>query len=64
MDGAPGWLNTVSLCNPMRYIVDAMREVFQGYYFTQGVAIGAVVGVLLAMVSVAVCAKAFVRDNA
>ena len=64
MEGAPDWLRTISQFNPLTHIVNAMRAVFQGEYLSMTVGLGAVVGVALAAVSVAVCTKAFVKDNA
>ena len=50
MDGAPRWLEVVSMLNPMTYVVDAVRALFAGTYpadvVTQGVAGAAIVAAL------------------
>ena len=56
MDGAPRWLEVVSMLNPMTYVVDAVRALFAGTYpaevVAQGVAGAAVVAVLGLVVGV------------
>ena len=56
MDGAPRWLEVVSMLNPMTYVVDAVRALFVGSYpadvVAQGVAGAAVVAVLGLVVGV------------
>ena len=50
MEGAPRWLEVVSMLNPMTYVVDAVRALFAGTYpadvLAQGVAGAAVVAAL------------------
>jgi ABC-2 type transport system permease protein len=50
LDGAPRWLEVVSMLNPMTYVVDAVRALFAGTYpadvVGQGVLGAAVVAVL------------------
>ena len=40
MDGAPRWLEVVSMLNPMTYVVDAVRALFAGTYPADVVAQG------------------------
>jgi ABC-2 type transport system permease protein len=63
MSLAPPWLNALSHVNPFRYIVEAMRSVFLGQYATAEVAAGAVVAVVLAVLSVTVGVRTFRREN-
>jgi len=49
---APTWLYDLSRFNPFRYIVDAMRAVFQGSYADSTVLWGALVSIVLATVCV------------
>lgn len=50
LDGAPGWLQTASDLNPLKYLVDAERTLFAGSYpidtIASGFAASLVVGVL------------------
>jgi ABC-2 type transport system permease protein len=48
IDGGPEWLRTLSKLNPLTYVVDAERQLFNGEVFTATVAFG-----LLASVAVA-----------
>ena len=56
MEGAPRWLEVVSMLNPMTYVVDATRALFAGTYpadvVAQGVAGAAVVAALGLVVGV------------
>ncbi len=56
MDGAPRWLEIVSMLNPMTYVVDAVRALFAGTWpadvVAQGVAGAAVVAALGLVVGV------------
>ena len=63
MSLAPGWLNALSLANPFRYIVEAMRAVFLGQYATAEVAEGIVVALVLAVASVAIGTRTFRKEN-
>ncbi len=64
MSFAPGWLNAISYANPFRYVVDALRSVFAGHFLTTSVLTGVGVVIGLAVVSVAVGTRAFLRHNA
>ncbi|WP_207401033.1 ABC transporter permease [Actinomadura roseirufa] len=61
---APGWLDAVSRCTPFRYVVDAARAAFRGDYATAAVGEGALVTVVLLVVSVALGARRFRAENA
>jgi len=60
----PGWLQGIARVTPFRYIIDAMREAFQGVYATTIMLEGACVAVGLAAVCLFVASRAFVRENA
>jgi ABC-2 type transport system permease protein len=60
---APTWLNTLSRLNPLRYLLDAMREVFLGRYLNETVLVGSVVAVIVAAGAVAIGARTFRREN-
>ncbi|TDD70123.1 ABC transporter permease [Actinomadura rubrisoli] len=64
MSMAPGWLDAVSRLTPFRYVVDAARAAFLGDYATAAVAEGALVTVVLLVVSVALGARRFRGENA
>jgi ABC-2 type transport system permease protein len=64
MQLAPKWLDILSRFNPLRYIVDGVRQVFAGHYTTRTVAEGVVAAILLAVGCVAVGTRTFNRENA
>jgi ABC-2 type transport system permease protein len=59
MSLAPGWLDAVSRFTPFRYVVDATRAAVLGDYATAALAEGALVTVVLLVVSVALGARRF-----
>jgi ABC-2 type transport system permease protein len=61
---APTWLYDVSRVNPFRYIVDAMREVFLGYYANSTVLWGVLVSLGLAAVCVVLGVRRFQIESA
>jgi ABC-2 type transport system permease protein len=63
MSLAPRWLDALSRANPFRYIVEAMRAAFLGQYATGEVWWGVVVALMLAVLSVAIGARTFRREN-
>jgi len=63
MSLAPGWLNFVSSLNPLRHIVEGMRDAFLGNYTSMNVAIGLAVAVVLAVVSLAAGTRTFRREH-
>jgi ABC-2 type transport system permease protein len=63
MSFAPPWLNILSSLNPLRHIVEGMRDVFLGDYATSSVGIGLLVALALAVVSLAAGTRAFRREH-
>ena len=63
MSLAPPWLDALSLVNPLRHVVEAMRETFLGRYATPAVFVGLAVAVGTAVLSVAVGTRTFLREN-
>ncbi len=61
---APAWLNGVSRATRFRYIIDAMRDAFQGHYTTTVMLEGVLVAAALTAVCLFFGARAFQRENA
>jgi ABC-2 type transport system permease protein len=61
---APNWLNRVSQATPFRYIINAMRDAFQGHYTTTVMAEGVGVAIGLTVICLWFGAQAFQRENA
>ncbi|KAB2594328.1 ABC transporter permease [Streptomyces arboris] len=64
MDLAPKWLDYLSHLNPLRYIVDAIRDLFADQFATRAVLEGTCVAVVLAVVCVALGIRTFSKENA
>ncbi len=64
MSMAPGWLNALSRATPFRYVLEAVRDLFQGRYATWTVAAGLAVTAVLSAVCVTVGTRVFNRENA
>ncbi|MFC4907339.1 ABC transporter permease [Actinomadura gamaensis] len=64
MSMAPAWLDTVSRFTPFRYVVDAARAAFRGDFSSPSVLEGAAVTAALVVVSVALGAHRFRKENA
>jgi ABC-2 type transport system permease protein len=60
---APNWLRKLSLFNPLLYVVEAMRKLFLGDYFSGQVGAGLVAILALAAVSLAFGARVFRKEN-
>jgi ABC-2 type transport system permease protein len=60
----PGWLQGIARATPFRYIIDAMRQAFQGVYATTIMVEGIAVAIGLAALCLWVASRAFVRENA
>jgi ABC-2 type transport system permease protein len=60
----PGWLQGIARATPFRYIIDAMRQAFQGVYASTIMLEGAAVAVGLATICLWVAFRAFARENA
>src|SRR5918996_3615336 len=50
IDGGPGWLQTLSKLNPLTYVVDAERALFNGDVFSSAVGAGAVAAAAVAAI--------------
>jgi len=64
MSMAPPWLRTLSRFNPLSHLVDAIRDAFLGRYATLNVAGGTLAVVALAIISVTLATRLFLRENA
>ncbi len=58
IEGAPGWLTTLSHANPLTHVVDAERALFNGDFAVGTLAGGVVAAVVVAVVGLAVGTKA------
>ncbi|WP_371785307.1 ABC transporter permease [Streptosporangium subroseum] len=64
MSMAPGWLDALSRATPFRYVLEAIRELFDGHYATGTVAVGVAVTLVLSGICVTVGTRVFNRENA
>ncbi|GAA3205659.1 ABC transporter permease [Nonomuraea helvata] len=64
MSMAPGWLDAISHVSPFRYVLEALRDLFNGRYLTGTVGLGVAVTVVFAAVSLTVGTRVFNRENA
>jgi ABC-2 type transport system permease protein len=60
----PGWLQGIARISPFRYIIDAMREAYQGQYFNTIMVEGIAVAVGMAAVFLWLGSRVFLRENA
>jgi ABC-2 type transport system permease protein len=60
----PGWLQGVARISPFRYIIDAMREAYQGQYFNTIMVEGIAVAFGVAVVFLWLGSRVFLRENA
>jgi ABC-2 type transport system permease protein len=63
MSLAPPWLNFLSTLNPLRHIVEGMRDAFLGDYWTVNVGIGLAVALALAAGSLAAGTWTFKKEH-
>jgi ABC-2 type transport system permease protein len=63
MSFAPSWLNFLSNLNPLRHIVEGMRDAFRGDYATTNVGIGLAVALALAAFSLTAGTKVFRKEH-
>ena len=63
IDGGPGWLQTLSKINPLTYVVDAERALFNGEVFSSTVAPGVIAAVAVAAVGLFVGVRAMRRSS-
>ncbi|SDJ75918.1 ABC transporter permease [Nonomuraea jiangxiensis] len=64
MSMAPGWLDAISRVSPFRYVLEALRDLFQGHYLTGTVGAGVAVTVVFTAVALTVGSRVFNRANA
>ncbi|TQS45610.1 ABC transporter permease [Cryptosporangium phraense] len=62
LEGGPGWLRLLSHFNPLTYVVDAERVLFDGEVFSETVARGALAAVLVAAGGLLIGVRAMARD--
>jgi ABC-2 type transport system permease protein len=60
----PGWLQGIARISPFRYIINAMREAFQGQYFNTLMVEGIVVAIGMAALCLWFGSRIFLRENA
>ena len=60
----PQWLRDVARATPFGYIINAMRQVFRGIYFSNLVLEGIAVSVGMAIICLWLASRAFVKENA
>jgi ABC-2 type transport system permease protein len=60
----PGWLQGIARISPFRYIIDAMRDAYQGQYFSTIMVEGIAVAVGMAAACLWLGSRVFLRENA
>jgi len=60
----PGWLQAIARISPFRYVIDAMREAYQGQYFNTIVVEGIAVAIGMAAICLWLGSRVFLRENA
>jgi ABC-2 type transport system permease protein len=60
----PGWLQGIARISPFRYIIDAMREAFQGQYANTIMLEGVCVAIGVAVICLWLGSRSFLRENA
>ena len=63
IDGGPGWLRTLSKFNPLSYVVDAERTLFNGDIWTSTTLSGTIAAVGVGALGVAVGVRAMRRSD-
>ena len=63
MSVAPPWLDFLSSLNPLRHIVEGMRDAFLGEYLTAHVGVGLTVALVLAAASLAAGTRTFKKEH-
>ncbi len=61
---APGWLRHLSDVNPMKWLVEGSRDLFQGDFFTRDVALGTVLTILMTVLLAWWGARTFQKSSA
>ena len=60
----PGWLQGIARISPFRYIIDAMRDAYQGQYFNAIMVEGIAVAIGMAVICLWLGSRVFLRENA
>ncbi len=60
----PGWLQGVARVSPFRYIIDAMRQAYEGHYFNTLMVEGIAVAVGMAVIFLWLGSRVFLKENA
>ncbi|UYM04731.1 ABC transporter permease [Solicola gregarius] len=63
LDGAPGWLQALSNVNPLSYIVDVERDLFNGTFDAQSIGAGTLAAAIVCAIGVAVGTSAMRKSN-
>jgi ABC-2 type transport system permease protein len=63
LDGGPAWLRTLSAGNPLRYVVEAERTLFDGQIWTAGTARGLLAAAVVGALGLAVGIRAMRRSE-
>jgi ABC-2 type transport system permease protein len=60
----PGWLQGIARVSPFRYVIDAMRQAYDGHYFNTIMVEGIAVAFGLAVIFLFLGSRVFLRENA
>lgn len=60
----PGWLQGIARVSPFRYVINAMRQAYDGHYFNTIMVEGITVAVGMAVVFLWLGSRVFLRENA
>ena len=63
LDGAPGWLRTLSDFNPLTYIIEAERDLFSGTFDAQSMGTGVLAAAIVCVFGVTVGTYAMRKSN-
>jgi hypothetical protein len=60
----PGWLQGIARVSPFRYVINAMRQAYEGHYFNTIMVEGIAVAVGMAVIFLWLGSRVFLRENA
>jgi ABC-2 type transport system permease protein len=63
IDGGPGWLRTMARFNPLTYVVDAERALFQGDIWATTTVTGTISAAAVAALGLAVGVRTMKRSD-
>lgn len=63
LDNGPGWLKTLSKINPMTYVVDAERALFNGDVWTRQTLAGLIAAALVGALGLTAGVRAMQRSD-